>query len=87
MPPLPLLVNEGLPSECRLVARGDKVFIYAYTRPMKPVTSLYRCKHCGKIVEREGSKQWRKSFCEHTGKNVRITRINLQPSNQPASFT
>ena len=54
---------------------------------MKPVTSLYRCKHCGKTVEREGTKQWRKSFCEKTGKNVRITRINLQPSNQPASST
>ena len=54
---------------------------------MKPVTSLYRCKHCGKTVEREGTKQWRKSFCEQTGKNARITRINLQPSNQPASST
>jgi hypothetical protein len=42
---------------------------------MKPVTSLYRCKHCGKVVEREGTKQWRKSFCEKTGKNTHITRI------------
>jgi len=42
---------------------------------VKPVTSLYRCKHCGKTVEREGTKQWRKSFCEKTGKNTHITKI------------
>lgn len=54
---------------------------------MKPITSLYRCKHCGKTVEREGTKQWRKSFCEKAGKNAHITRVNLQPSNQPASST
>jgi len=28
----PLVVNRGLPSECRLVARSDLVFIYHYTR-------------------------------------------------------
>lgn len=30
-PAPPLVVNAGLPSEARLIARGDKVFIYAYT--------------------------------------------------------
>lgn len=42
---------------------------------MRPTTSLYRCKHCGKTVEREGTKQWRKSFCEKTGKNTHITKV------------
>jgi hypothetical protein len=48
---------------------------------MKPVTSLYRCKHCGKVVEREGTKQWRKSFCEQTGKNARIMLVKTVENN------
>lgn len=34
--PLPLIVNEGHPSESRLIARGDRVFIYHYTRLDNP---------------------------------------------------
>jgi hypothetical protein len=48
---------------------------------MKPATSLYRCKHCGKVVEREGTKQWRKSFCEQTGKNARIMLVKTVENN------
>lgn len=46
-------------------------------RIVRPRTSYrYRCPHCGKVVIRECGherpKQWRKSFCEATGKNARI---------------
>jgi ribosomal protein L37AE/L43A len=51
---------------------------------MKPVTSLYRCKHCGKTIEREGTKQWRKSFCEKTGKNARIMLVKPCPTDSQA---
>ena len=34
----------------------------------------YYCKHCGKILERESTKKWIKSYCSETGKNVRIYR-------------
>jgi hypothetical protein len=34
----------------------------------------YRCCHCGKIVTRKSLKQWVKSYCEATGKNVRLIR-------------
>ena len=54
---------------------------------MKPATSLYRCKHCGKVVEREGTKQWRKSFCEQTGKNARIMLVkSLETKLENASL-
>jgi hypothetical protein len=38
---------------------------------------MYLCHACGKYVEREVEdgrplKKWRKSYCEKTGKNVRI---------------
>jgi hypothetical protein len=29
---LPLLINPGTPSECRLLARGNLVYIYQYTQ-------------------------------------------------------
>ena len=32
----------------------------------------YRCVHCNQIVERDSNKQWIKSYCEKTGKNVRL---------------
>lgn len=35
----------------------------------------YKCKHCGKIVKRQTSKQWVKSYCEQTGKNVHLIKI------------
>ena len=36
----------------------------------------YRCKHCKKIVSRESEKQWVKSYCEQTGKNVHLMKVN-----------
>ena len=51
---------------------------------MKPIINLYRCKHCGKTVEREGAKQWRKSFCEATGKNARIMLVKPCPTDSQA---
>lgn len=36
--------------------------------------AAYRCSACGKIVMRQSSKRWIKSFCDSTGKNVHIWR-------------
>lgn len=39
----------------------------------------YRCVHCGKIVLREADKtppkQWIRSYCAATGKNVRLQHV------------
>lgn len=40
--------------------------------------SEYKCKHCGVIVIRQTSKKWIKSYCQKTGKNVHLMRINNQ---------
>lgn len=32
----PLIVNQGEPSEARLLARGDDIHIYRYTKPFRP---------------------------------------------------
>ena len=46
--------------------------------PAPPMVT-YSCSHCGKILRREQTetppKQWRKSFCERVGKDVRITLV------------
>ena len=34
----------------------------------------YACKHCGQILERDSKKQWIKSYCSGSGKNVRLQR-------------
>ena len=36
----------------------------------------YRCKHCGKIFERDSDKKWIKSFCEYSGISSRLVRID-----------
>lgn len=44
----------------------------------KPETRPYKCHACGRVVEMEADwrngefRQWRKSYCERTGKDVRI---------------
>lgn len=35
----------------------------------------YRCRHCDQILLRPSTKAWLKSFCERSGKTVRITRM------------
>lgn len=35
----------------------------------------YRCKYCKKIVKRDSNKQWIKSYCDDTGKTVRLILI------------
>jgi len=35
----------------------------------------YRCPYCGKVVERDSDKAWIKSWCETTGKDVRLQII------------
>lgn len=37
--------------------------------------NLYECRQCGKTVQRESSKQWIKSYCDETGKNVRLRLV------------
>lgn len=38
----PLVINEGEPSECRLVARGRFVHIYHYSKDFCPLTASRR---------------------------------------------
>lgn len=38
----------------------------------------YRCVHCKKIMERESSKRWIKSFCNETGKRVRLQKLEAE---------
>jgi ribosomal protein L37AE/L43A len=38
--------------------------------------NAYRCPACGKTVLRKSSKQWIKSLCEATGRDVRIWKKN-----------
>lgn len=35
----------------------------------------YRCKHCGKTVLRVSDKQWIKSICGETGRDVHLTLV------------
>ena len=35
----------------------------------------YKCVHCNQIVERESNKKWIPSYCDITGKDVRLQRI------------
>lgn len=37
-------------------------------------TNKYKCVHCNKVVKRESDKQWIKSYCDETGKNVRLQK-------------
>jgi len=43
--------------------------------------NYYRCKHCGKVVLRLSTKAWIKSYCELTGKDVRLVRVKDDQSN------
>lgn len=35
----------------------------------------YRCRHCHKVVLRPSTKAWLTSYCDDTGKTVRLTRV------------
>ncbi len=35
----------------------------------------YKCTHCGKVVNRESNKKWIKSYCDETGKDVRLMLV------------
>lgn len=37
--------------------------------------NLYRCAHCKKVVERTSGKHWIPSYCEESGRNVRLIRV------------
>ena len=39
----------------------------------------YRCKHCGKVVERSQRKAWIKSFCTDSGRTVHLMRTSDRP--------
>lgn len=40
----------------------------------------YKCKHCKRVVTRDGDKQWIKSYCEETGKTVHLTKLDHEES-------
>jgi ribosomal protein L37AE/L43A len=44
-------------------------------------SNAYFCKHCNKIVKRESSKQWIKSYCDETGKTVHLLKLNNKQYN------
>jgi phage FluMu protein Com len=35
----------------------------------------YRCVHCGQVLLRESRKRWIKSYCDRTGRYVRLQRV------------
>ena len=35
----------------------------------------YRCKHCGKVIQRDSNKAWITSYCLSQGKLVRIVKL------------
>ena len=37
--------------------------------------SEYRCNHCGQTVRRDSTKRWIESYCEETGRDTRLWRI------------
>jgi phage FluMu protein Com len=37
--------------------------------------SAYRCKHCGKTVQRDSDKAWIKSYCDDTDRDVHLMRV------------
>ena len=41
----------------------------------KVKTNKYRCRHCGRILNRESSKKWIKSYCDSTDKYVHLTLV------------
>lgn len=40
----------------------------------RPKFPIYRCAHCGKVVERDSDKAWVRSYCEDTGRTVHLQR-------------
>lgn len=43
-------------------------------RKRKTRLPKYRCKHCGKVVERDSDKKWVKSYCDTTDRTVHLVR-------------
>lgn len=40
--------------------------------------NAYQCKHCGKVVRRDSSRKWIKSYCDKTGKSVHLMRVGKE---------
>lgn len=40
--------------------------------------ALFRCAHCRKVIERNSIRRWIPSYCEETGKNVRLIRVKYR---------
>lgn len=56
--------------------RGHPVPVVGTGRTRKQqIAMLYRCKHCGQTVERDSEKAWIPSYCEKTGRNVRLVMV------------
>lgn len=43
---------------------------------METKMAKYKCKHCGQVVEIKSDKQWVRSYCEGTGKNVHLVKVS-----------
>ena len=46
--------------------------LIVWDKPEQAKLNTYRCGQCGKIVKRESTKKWIKSYCDATGKNARL---------------
>ena len=44
--------------------------------------NLYRCKHCGSVVERDSEKAWIKSICGTMGRDVYLMRVKGTDSEE-----
>lgn len=64
-----------------LKQRGPKPLEWE-RRKARSEMAQYRCKHCGKTVQRNSRKAWIKSICETTGRMVRLVRVRkYRPRN------
>ena len=67
--------------DCSLSREVDEYFAKSRPEKMKKIlvrktTRTYHCADCGKMIERVSNKKWIPSFCEKTGKNVRLQLKN-----------
>ena len=46
---------------------------------MKPKrVNRYRCRHCGRVVQRVSTKAWIKSYCDRTDRVAYLQRVSRQ---------
>jgi hypothetical protein len=64
------------PPEAAIVPDSEQLGVVCLDLVLPRSSFRYRCAHCGKITRRTTDKmlpkRWIKSYCEATGKNVRL---------------